>query len=58
MTSCASARFAGFVLTTSLLSRPAEAAPIILEVFYDASGADTGRVFTGIYGEAGMSLDG
>ena len=38
--------------------RAAVAAPIILEVFYDASGGDTGNVFTEIYGEAGLSLDG
>ena len=41
-----------------LMPRDAVAAPIILEVFYDASASDTGKVFTELYGEAGFSLDG
>ena len=40
------------------LATPAEAAPIIQEVFYDASGPDAGEVFTEIFGTAGMSLAG
>lgn len=40
------------------LATPAEAAPIIQEVFYDASGPDSGEAFTEIFGTAGMLLDG
>ena len=42
----------------SLSAAPATGAPIIQEVFYDASGTDAGEVFTEIFGFAGMSLDG
>ena len=37
---------------------PVVAAPILQEVFYDASGADSAEVFTEIFGPAGMLLDG
>ena len=46
------------VVVTCLTSRAASAAPIILEVFYDAAGADGGQVFTEIYGEVGTALNG
>ena len=46
------------VASASLTSRPVQAAPIIQEVFYDASGPDSEGVFTEIFGLAGMSLDG
>ena len=36
----------------------ADAAPIIHEVFYDATGSDSGLVFTELFGEAGVGLDG
>ena len=36
----------------------ADAAPIIHEVFYDAAGSDSGQVFTELFGEAGVGLDG
>ena len=36
----------------------AAAAPIIHEVFYDATGSDSGLVFTELFGEAGVGLDG
>ena len=36
----------------------AGAAPIILEVFYDGTGGDSGQVFTEIYGDPGISLNG
>ena len=35
----------------------ADAAPIIHEVFYDATGSDSGLVFTELFGEAGVGLD-
>ena len=41
-----------------LTSQPVQAAPIIQEVFYDASGTDSADAFTEIFGLAGMSLDG
>jgi len=36
----------------------ARAAPIIYEVFYDAAGSDSGQIFTELFGEAGVGLDG
>ena len=39
-------------------SSRANAAPIIHEVFYDATGSDSGLVFTELFGEAGVGLDG
>ena len=44
--------------TFGLLATPAAGAPILQEVFYDASGTDSGSVFTEIFGTAGISLDG
>ena len=53
---------AAFVITClasiGLTSRSVQAAPIIQEVLYDASGTDAAGVFTEIFGLAGMSLDG
>ncbi len=40
------------------VSSRATAAPIIHEVFYDATGSDSGLVFTELFGEAGVGLDG
>ena len=53
---------AAFVITclagVGLTPQPVQAAPIIQEVLYDASGPDSTGVFTEIFGLAGMSLDG
>ena len=43
---------------SGLIATPATGAPIIQEVFYDASGLDSGEAFTEIFGMAGMPLDG
>ena len=50
-----------FLFPTIVLIGPtstADAAPIIHEVFYDAAGSDSGQVFTELFGEAGVGLDG
>ena len=39
-------------------AKPASAAPIIQELFYDAVGPDSSEAFTEIFGPAGMALDG
>lgn len=41
-----------------LISTPLSAAPVISELFYDASGSDAGRAFVELYGATGESLDG
>ena len=46
------------LVAIGLTPRTVEAAPIIQEVFYDASGPDSGDAFTEIFGLAGTSLDG
>ena len=49
-----------FIPVIVLIGPPsrADAAPIIHEVFYDATGSDSGLVFTELFGEAGVGLDG
>ena len=49
-----------FIFAIVLIGPPsrADAAPIIHEVFYDAIGSDSGLVFTELFGEAGVGLDG
>lgn len=49
-----------FIFPAVVLTGPssADAAPIIHEVFYDATGSDSGLVFTELFGEAGVGLDG
>ena len=49
-----------FIPATILIGPPsrADAAPIIHEVFYDATGSDSGLVFTELFGETGSGLDG
>ena len=42
----------------SFASAPAGAAPVISELFYDASGSDAGLTFVELYGAPGESLDG
>ena len=54
-------RFTLFFILVIVLFGPssrAAAAPIIHEVFYDATGSDSGLVFTELFGEAGVGLDG
>lgn len=41
-----------------VLARPAAAAVVISELFYDADGGDSGLVFVELYGDPGLSLDG
>ena len=40
------------------VSAPAGATPVISELFYDASGSDTGLAFVELFGSPGQSLDG
>jgi uncharacterized protein len=49
--------FLSLVLVAATVGR-VNAAPILLEVFYDASGSDSGHVFTELWGEPGTVLDG
>ncbi len=42
----------------TLSSAPLRAAPVISELFYDASGSDAGLVFVELFGAPGTSLDG
>lgn len=42
----------------TLLSGPLSAAPLISELFYDASGSDAGLAFVELFGSPGESLDG
>lgn len=42
----------------TLFSMPLRAAPVISELFYDASGSDAGLVFVELFGSPGESLDG
>lgn len=43
---------------TALAGPHAQAAPVISELFYDASGSDAGLVFVELFGSPGESLDG
>ena len=45
-------------VATVLAGLPALAAPVISELFYDASGGDAGLVFVELFGSPGESLDG
>jgi len=45
-------------LLFALAPQAACAAPLISEVFYDATGSDNGLVFVELYGDPGTSLDG
>jgi hypothetical protein len=40
------------------LARPTLAVPVLQEIFYDATGADSASVFTEIFGEPGTIFDG
>jgi predicted extracellular nuclease len=46
-----------FVIMVGLFSH-AHAYPVIQEIYYDAPGSDKEDIFTEIYGDPGMSLDG
>ncbi len=46
-----------FVILVGLFSH-AHAYPVIQEIYYDAPGSDKEDIFTEIYGDPGMSLDG
>lgn len=48
----------GVILSACLHAPCARALPVISEVLYDAVGADDGRVFVELYGDAGTVLDG
>lgn len=54
------ATIAGTILIAAIGAAPrtASGAPIIQEVFYDATGPDATGVFTEVFGPAGMLLDG
>jgi hypothetical protein len=49
---------AGMVACVLGLGAPAQALPLISEVFYDAVGADDGKAFVELYGTPGASLAG
>ena len=51
-------RFALACLVFSFTPTPLASALTINEVFYDAEGADDGKVFIELFGAAGLSLDG
>jgi hypothetical protein len=46
------------IFTAALAGQPAQAAPVISELFYDAGGGDAGLVFVELFGFPGESLDG
>lgn len=46
------------IFSAVLTGSYAQAAPVISELFYDASGSDAGLVFLELYGSPGESLDG
>jgi hypothetical protein len=51
-------RMAAIFVFAGLLPVASVAAPLLSEVFYDATGSDNGYSFVEIWGGAGMSLDG
>lgn len=48
----------GCIAFTGVAAPTAQAAPVISEIFYDASGSDAGRVFLELFGMPGESLAG